>query len=137
MTSLCSHCHHAPAKSGQAYCVECYRVYQRDWARRHRGSKPRPVKPVCAPGEKFCTKCRRVLPIERFSRCRSKSDGLMSNCKECDYFKQLAYKERHRRRLRPKFREASRQFRAVNPGYNARACARYKRRRIEKKMRVA
>lgn len=135
MTPLCSRCHRAPAKPGQAYCVDCYRAYQRDWARRNRGQKPRPVKPVCDPGEKFCTKCRRILPVEHFSRCRSKSDGLMSNCKECDYLKQLSYKERHRRRVRRLNRENTRKFRENNPGYNARACAKSKRRRIEKKMK--
>lgn len=60
----------------------------------------------------------------------------MSNCKECDYLKQLSYKERHRRQVRRINRENTRRFRAANPGYNARACAKAKRRRIEKKMKV-
>lgn len=135
MTSpLCSRCHKAPRKATHSYCAECMRTYNREWTQRKRGAKPRPIKPVLLPGEKFCNKCQRILPVEKFSRCKSKRDGRMSNCKDCDYLKQVAYKSKHRARIRVQAREASRRFRAAHPGYNAAACLRYKRRRIAKKL---
>lgn len=136
-TQLCCRCHKAPSKPKDCYCVECRRTYNREWGQRKRGSKPRPIKPVLQPGEKFCFKCERILPVERFSRSKGKRDGRMSHCKACDYMKQLTYKAKNRARVRKQAREGSRRFRATNPGYNAAACLRYKRRRIARKMAQA
>ncbi len=136
MTSnLCCRCHREPRKSKQGYCVACYRTYQREWAQRNRGQKPRPIKPVLPPGFKFCPRCERSLPVERFSRCQSKSDGRMSHCKECDYMKQLRWREKNSARIRVRDRDYQRKWRAANPGYNAAASRRSKRRRIARKFR--
>lgn len=35
-------------------------------------------------GTKVCPKCKRELPISRFNKDKSKSDGLNSRCKECE-----------------------------------------------------
>lgn len=32
---------------------------------------------------KICTKCKLEKPISQFNKCRSKKDGLQSECKEC------------------------------------------------------
>lgn len=138
MTSnLCCRCHKAPRRATHTYCTECMRAYNREWCQRKRGSTPRPIKPVLQPGEKFCFGCERILPVEHFHRCKSKSDGRMSRCKDCDYMKQVAYKSKNRARLRERERESSRRFRAAHPGYNSKACAMTKRRRIARKMRQA
>lgn len=35
------------------------------------------------PDEKYCGKCKRKLPLEKFSRDKSKKDGLNHTCKDC------------------------------------------------------
>lgn len=35
-------------------------------------------------GTKICSKCKRELPISKFSKNKRASDGLISQCKECD-----------------------------------------------------
>jgi hypothetical protein len=61
----------------------------------------------------------------------------MSCCKECDYIKQLRYMDKNRAKIRVKRRESARRFRAANPGYNARACQKAKRRRMGRKIEQA
>lgn len=126
---LCCRCHEKPRKdlpSGRqdAYCVECRRTYDREWARQKRGYTPRPVKPVMNEGEKFCFKCERILSMERFSRSKDKPDGRMSICKDCDAIKQLRWQTKNRARLRRIRREASRKWRAEHPGFHSFAHAR-------------
>lgn len=136
-TKLCCRCHKKPRRSTQGYCTDCMRAYNREWCRLKRGSTPRPIKPVVGDDEKFCPKCERILPKSKFSKCRSKRDGLMSNCKDCDYFKQLTYKSKHRERVKEYNRVYQRAYRAANPDYNRKNLARSKRRRIAKKMAEA
>lgn len=136
-TTLCCRCHKQPRRATQAYCNDCMRAYNREWCQRKRGTKPRPIKPVVGPDEKFCTKCERILPKTRFSKCRSKRDGLMSICKECDYFKKLTYKARNKAKVNEYNRVYARQWRAKNPEYNRNALAKSKRRRIARKMQQA
>lgn len=136
-SSVCSRCHQAPRKGTHSYCADCLRVYNREWARRKRGSKPRPVAPVLQPGEKFCFKCERILPVDHFYRSRGKVDGRMSMCRDCDHLKQIAYRSKNRSKIRVQSREATRRYRALHPGYNARACAKAKRKRIARKIDFA
>lgn len=35
-------------------------------------------------GTKVCSKCKRELPIEMFSKCKSNNDGLERSCKQCN-----------------------------------------------------
>lgn len=111
------------------------REYNTEWCRRKRGSTPRPIKPVLQPGEKFCFKCERILPLDHFYRCKSKPDGRMSTCKDCDGFKQTVYRHKHTAKIRQQARISSQNWRAKHPGYNAQSCLRYKRRRLEKKLK--
>lgn len=125
----CSRCHKAPRKPKQSYCIECLRTYQREWARRNRGCKPRPVKPVVVDGEKFCPRCTRTLPVERFSRCRGKYDGRCAHCKDCARFRKSMHRKPLTAAQRRQRNGYMRQWRADHPGYNARACAAQKRKR--------
>ncbi len=34
--------------------------------------------------EKQCPKCKQIFPVEMFNKNKSKSDGLSSNCRNCD-----------------------------------------------------
>ena len=43
--------------------------------------------------EKTCTKCKRSLPLDSFSRDRSKKDGLRSQCRECQKAADRRYRE--------------------------------------------
>lgn len=131
---LCCECHQAPRKPKQAYCVECSRTYQREWARRNRGCKPRPLKPVVPSGMKFCPRCTRTLTIESFSRCKGKYDGRCAHCKECERFRKSMKRKPLTEAQRYQRNAYMRQWRANNPGYNARSCARQKRRRILRKL---
>ena len=47
---------------------------------------------LLAKGLKVCYKCGRALPIEQFSKDKSKKDGLNGKCKECD----AQYREEHK-----------------------------------------
>lgn len=35
-------------------------------------------------GTKVCSKCKKELPIEMFSKCKSNNDGLERSCKQCN-----------------------------------------------------
>lgn len=132
---LCSHCHAAPRHGTSGYCATCKRIYDRDYARRKRGAKARKTAwRVLEDHEKYCPGCDRILDRGDFYKCRGKKDGLMSHCKRCDSFKQMRYQNANRKRLRPIQRERRRQFLAANPGYNARYCRRYARRRKLRKL---
>mgnify|MGYP003494492328 CR=1 FL=1 len=66
---------------------------------------PPPPKPkksypkrVTAPtGHKQCTKCRVILPLEKFGRDKSSGDGLSTYCRECNRITQRAYFERKKK----------------------------------------
>lgn len=137
MTKLCTRCHRQPRKPGQCYCVDCSRTYQREWARKNRGQKPRPVKPVLNEGEKFCFKCERILPVERFSRCSSKRDGRASCCKECDYLRQLVWRSKNEQYRRERDRRNQKAWREKHPNYNREYLAKRKRLRIARKIEQA
>lgn len=136
MTNCCK-CHNAP-RGSNGYCVACNRAYQRDYARRKRGAKPR-KQPLRAlePHEKFCPGCGLIRDRSDFYKCRSKSDGLMSHCKTCDSFKQMRYQNKNRKHLRPLQRIRQRAFRAANPGYNSNAVRRYRKRKLLRKVEEA
>jgi len=128
---LCSNCGNAPADSSRRnYCRECARTYQRDYARRVRGCKPRPAPPrPLEAGEKFCPRCQRILSRDSFYRETRAGDGLSSICKGCEAFRQQAKRDRKPATTRRRQRIRSAAFRAKNPGYNARACRIYALRR--------
>jgi len=133
----CTRCKTAPRKIGRCMCTECYRDYQREWARVNRNQQPRPQPPrPLEAHEKYCAKCDRILPRDAFHKSRSKGDGLMSCCKSCDTLKQFSYRVRNRPVVREKGRLASRKFRAANPGYNTLAQRRSRRRKLEQKLNV-
>lgn len=136
-SDLCSRCHRAPRRTTHCWCVECLRAYNREWCRRHRGTRPRPIKPVLQEGEKFCRTCERILPEAHFSRSASKRDGRMSNCKDCDYLKKLRYRRKNKAKIREQQRLSSRKWRADHPDYNRKSLAKSKRKRIAEKMRQA
>lgn len=132
MSRICIQCQKAPADSSRrTYCRECARAYQRDWARKHRGSTPKKTAPrPLEQHEKWCVRCERILTRDDFYRETRAGDGLQSICKGCEAFRQTV--KRHTGRVamkRKKQRERSRKFRANNPGYNARACRKYLQRR--------
>lgn len=136
---LCYRCHEnlrkeLPSGRRDAYCAECRRTYDREWARQKRGSTPRPIKPVLNAGEKFCFKCERILPVEHFSRSTGKADGRMSVCKDCDLLRQLRWQSKNRAKLRRMRREASRKWRAEHPGYNRRYSENARRKRLMKRL---
>src|SRR5689334_14652181 len=132
---LCACCKQAPRKGNDCYCADCRRAHSRNSARRTRGNNPRkqPWRPL-KPDEKFCPRCNRILDKTEFSKNRGKKDGLMSNCKRCDAIKQMIYQNKNRKRLRPIKTQRMREYRAANPGYNARSCALYHRRCIARKL---
>lgn len=137
MTALCCNCHAAP-RGSNGYCPACNRTYQRDYARRKRGSKPRPQPwRALAENEKYCGGCDRILDRSQFYKCRSKKDGLTSHCKRCNSFNQMRYQAKNRKRLRPLGRIRSAEFRAANPGYNSEAVRRYRKRKMLKKIEQA
>ena len=131
---LCCRCHQQPRKYSSGYCVECAREYNREWARRKRGAKARPIKPVLNDGEKFCFKCERILSIEHFHRCKSKPDGRMSTCKDCDYLKQLVWRAKNRKHLRERERKSSQRWRDTHPGYNKQYNQKRRRVRLMRKL---
>lgn len=53
---------------------------------------------------KSCTTCRRILPINCFSKCSSAKDGLQWMCKDCH----KDYRENHKER-RKNYRETHRE----------------------------
>ena len=128
---MCSCCGDRPADSSRRnYCRECARTYQREWARQHRGSKPRPVPPrPLDPDEKFCPRCKRILTRDYFFKETRASDGLSSICKGCEAFRQQVKRLKRPATTKKKQRIRSAAFRAKNPGYNARACRIYALRR--------
>ena len=133
-SDLCCKCHQAPRHTN-GYCKACNRIYQREYARRKRGAKPRPQAwRALEENEKYCPKCDRILDRSRFSMSASTKDGFMSWCKGCDAFKQASYRAKNKRRLRPLWRAHSAAFRAANPGYNARAVRRHKLGRVLEKL---
>ena len=81
------------------------------------------------PYEKYCPGCNRIRAKTQFSKNRSKKDGLMSHCKDCDSIKQMIYQNKNRKRLQPIKTRKMREYRAANPGYNARSCRIYALRR--------
>lgn len=46
--------------------------------------------------EKWCPGCKRRLPAARFSRNRSRYDGLQSQCRACQAINQIRRKRRQR-----------------------------------------
>jgi hypothetical protein len=130
-TRICTCCGKAPADSSRRnYCRECNRTYQRDWARRHRGSKPRKTAPrPLEAHEKFCPRCELILSRDQFFKETRASDGLSSICKACEYWRQQAKRDKKPGTTRRKQRVRSAAFRAKNPGYNARVCRIYSLRR--------
>lgn len=60
---------------------------------------------------KTCTKCKRELPADRFSKGRSRKDGLQPHCKDCLNAAQRDWYQRNRERHASKMREWS----AMNP----------------------
>lgn len=48
-------------------------------------------------GLKWCRKCDRVLPLDRFGPNRNKSDGKESACRECKAKRARAYREKKKR----------------------------------------
>lgn len=133
---ICSCCNVRPADSSRRnYCRECARTYQRDYARRKRGCKPRPAPPrPLEAHEKFCPHCKRILERDNFYKETRAGDGLSSIYKGCEAFRQSAKYYRNIRRNRRKQRVRSAAFRANNPGYNARVCLTYARRRKARKL---
>ncbi len=87
-TQICPYCgERHRIWADRAAHPECYRAHRRIYY--HEVLKPRkdaPQPPPLPDGHKRCPKCKRVLPRERFHRCRSKRDGRESWCKDCVYF---------------------------------------------------
>jgi len=133
---LCTCCNSAPADSSRRnYCRECNRIYQREWARRKRGGKPRPVPPRQVEAyEKFCPRCELILSRDQFFKETRAGDGLSSICKACEYWRQQAKRDKKPATTRRKQRIRSAAFRAKNPGYNARACRIYSLRRKARRL---
>ena len=50
---------------------------------------------LLAKGLKVCGKCGRVLPVEQFSKDKTKKDGLNYKCKECDKQHTKQYDQEH------------------------------------------
>lgn len=136
-SALCCKCHKKP-RGTSGYCTECNRVYQREYARRKRGAKPRkmPWRTLKA-HEKYCPGCNRILDRNEFSNSSTKKDGKQSHCKRCASFKQMRYTSKNRLRLRPLRRISSAAFRAAHPGYNTNAVRRYRKRKLLRKIEEA
>lgn len=94
---------------------------------------------------KHCGGCDRDLPRDAFATDRSKGDGLVSRCRECDSARKRAHREANldaerarcressresmrKRRARPEVREQERAYRATREGREAAARAKHARR---------
>jgi len=132
---LCSRCGKAPRMKYTGYCIECNRTYQREYARRTRGCKPKKMPPrPLEENEKFCPRCELILSRDQFFKESRAGDGLSSICKACEYWRQQAKRDRKPATSRRKQRIRSAAFRAKNPGYNARACRIYALRRKQRQL---
>ena len=62
---------------------------------------------------KRCSKCGRILPIDNFSKDKTKKDGLRSNCKECC----SKYQQTNRQYLNQYQREYNKEYYKQFKGY--------------------
>src|SRR6185369_17654847 len=91
----CSRCHKKP-RGKNNYCVECNRLYQREWARRKRGYKPRKVRPKTVKGIRYCSECDRTYEVSEFFKNAARADGLSVYCKKCEMKRINEWKRRRR-----------------------------------------
>ena len=91
MTKVCNRCHrslpltefsrnHTRKDGYQCQCKDCQREMSRATYVR-RKDEPEPVKERTT---KFCKKCGKELPLDRFGRNPRSSDGLKCYCKDCE-----------------------------------------------------
>lgn len=134
---ICQYCGERHWVTEKGEYADCYREHRRNYY--HQTLKTRTPLPLVPDGYKRCTKCERILAVERFHRCKSKRDGRESWCKDCSYF--------HKKRPRDKRTKAYREMREKRNAYmrewrnkkrehaNAYQSAYHRRRRLERVLR--
>lgn len=134
-TPICPHCggrHRLYAD--RAAHPDCWRAHRRLYYHQvlvPRKLAPPPPQPSLPDGHKCCTGCGRVLPLDQFYRCRSKRDGHMSRCKQCEHLRKLGKPVRRKGERRNRWNAYQRDYRRRN-----RDCLLPKERVVRRKWRL-
>lgn len=94
---------------------DCWRAHRRNYY--HNVLVPRkdaPKLPLPPDGHKRCTGCERVLPLDQFHYDKSKRDGHMARCKDCERLRGEARRNKLTRDQKQKRTAYMRVWRAQN-----------------------
>ena len=81
-------------KDGYSYlCKKC--EAEKEYIYKEKNKKRTNIK---IPIEKYCPTCKTTLPSKKFSRCKSRKDGLAQRCKKCAAEMQRVHGEKNKKR---------------------------------------
>ena len=102
-----------------SYCKECAKAAARAWYETKYPDKVKKTaerKALAEQGQKPCSGCDEVKPVDEFGKNKSTSDGLQDYCRTCSYARTRASRKKNPEKYRAEARKGSAVRRARKAG---------------------